>query len=81
VLVSAAGQPGLITAAMVRPGAAVVDFGVNVVDGTVVGDVDPDAVERASLFTPVPGGTGPVTTAMLLRNTLALYRRAVGATA
>lgn len=79
ILVAAAGKPGLISASMVRPGAAVIDFGVNFVDGRVVGDVDPHAVERAGLFTPVPGGTGPVTSAMLLRNTLALYRRAVGA--
>jgi methylenetetrahydrofolate dehydrogenase (NADP+)/methenyltetrahydrofolate cyclohydrolase len=79
ILVAAAGRAGLITPDMVRPGAAVIDFGVNVVEGSVVGDVDPAVAETAALFTPVPGGTGPVTNAMLLRNTLALYERALGA--
>lgn len=78
VLLVAAGRPGLVRPHMVRPKAAVIDFGVNVVDGRVVGDVDPSVAEVAALFTPVPGGTGPVTTAMLLRNALSLYRRAVG---
>ena len=59
-------------------GAAVVDFGTNVVDGKMVGDVEPAAADKASVFTPVPGGTGPVTVAMLLRNTVTLYRRAIG---
>jgi methylenetetrahydrofolate dehydrogenase (NADP+)/methenyltetrahydrofolate cyclohydrolase len=63
---------------MVRPGAVVIDFGVNVVDGKIVGDVDPLAADCAALFTPVPGGTGPVTTAMLLRNTVTLYQSAEG---
>ncbi len=78
ILAVAAGRPGLVTAALIRPGAAVVDFGTNVVDGRVVGDVDPGAADRAGLFTPVPGGTGPMTTAMLVRNALGLYRRATG---
>ncbi|MPZ13473.1 MAG: bifunctional 5,10-methylene-tetrahydrofolate dehydrogenase/5,10-methylene-tetrahydrofolate cyclohydrolase [Chloroflexi bacterium] len=77
ILAVAAGRPGLVTGAMIRPGAAVIDFGTNVVDGKTVGDVQPDAADRAGLLTPVPGGTGPVTTAMLLRNTLLLFRRAV----
>jgi len=66
----AAGRPGLISAAMIRPGAVVVDFGTNVrEDGSLVGDVDFAAVaEVAGAITPVPGGTGPVTNAMLLRN-------------
>jgi methylenetetrahydrofolate dehydrogenase (NADP+)/methenyltetrahydrofolate cyclohydrolase len=79
ILIAAAGRAGLIPADAIRPGAAVVDFGANVVDGKMVGDVAPEAAERAGLFTPVPGGTGPVTVAMLLRNTLDLYRRAIGA--
>jgi methylenetetrahydrofolate dehydrogenase (NADP+)/methenyltetrahydrofolate cyclohydrolase len=78
ILAVATGRARLITPDMVRPGAVVIDFGVNVEEGKVVGDVDPDAAEKASLFTPVPGGTGPVTTAMLLRNALALYERALG---
>lgn len=78
ILVCAAGQARLIEPAMVKPGAAVIDFGVNVVEGKVVGDASPEVGEVAGLFTPVPGGTGPATNAMLLRNTLALYERALG---
>lgn len=78
ILVCAAGHAGLVTADMVLPGAAVIDFGVNVVEGKVVGDAAAEVADVAGLFTPVPGGTGPVTNAMLLRNTLALYERALG---
>jgi methylenetetrahydrofolate dehydrogenase (NADP+)/methenyltetrahydrofolate cyclohydrolase len=74
VVAVAVGRPGLVTADMIRTGAAVIDFGTNVVDGNLVGDVEPAAADRASLFTPVPGGTGPVTNAMLLHNALALYK-------
>jgi methylenetetrahydrofolate dehydrogenase (NADP+) / methenyltetrahydrofolate cyclohydrolase len=81
ILAVAAGRPGLVTADMIRPGATVVDFGVNVIDGKLVGDVEPAAADRAGVFTPVPGGTGPVTNAMLLQNALTMYRRAVGETA
>lgn len=72
ILVTAAGAPGLVTGDMVTPGVIVVDFGINVRDdGSVVGDVDfPSVVERAGAITPVPGGTGPVTNMMLLRNVL-----------
>ncbi len=77
IVVVAAGKAGLVKAEIVRPGAAVIDFGTNYVDGRVVGDVEPAAAERAGLFTPVPGGTGPVTAAMLLHNALSLYRRSV----
>ena len=69
IIVAAVGRPGLITKAMVAPGAVIVDFGTNVQpDGSLIGDVDPDATEVASAMTPVPGGTGPVTNAMLMRN-------------
>jgi methylenetetrahydrofolate dehydrogenase (NADP+)/methenyltetrahydrofolate cyclohydrolase len=78
ILAVAAGQPGLVTAEMVRPGATVIDFGTTFVNDKLVGDVDPAAADHANLFTPVPGGTGPVTTAMLLRNALTIYRRAIG---
>jgi len=65
------GRPRLITGAMVKPGATVIDVGINRVDGNLVGDVDfPSAAERAGHITPVPGGVGPMTVAMLLRNTL-----------
>jgi methylenetetrahydrofolate dehydrogenase (NADP+)/methenyltetrahydrofolate cyclohydrolase len=66
----AAGRPGLVTAEMIRPGAVVVDFGTNVrEDGSLVGDVEFASVaEVAGAITPVPGGTGPVTNAMLIKN-------------
>jgi methylenetetrahydrofolate dehydrogenase (NADP+) / methenyltetrahydrofolate cyclohydrolase len=71
ILVAAIGKAGMITADMVKPGAVVLDFGINVVEGKVVGDVDFDAVKGvASAITPVPGGTGPTTNAVLLSNTL-----------
>jgi methylenetetrahydrofolate dehydrogenase (NADP+)/methenyltetrahydrofolate cyclohydrolase len=75
ILVAAVGRPGLVTSDMVKPGAAVIDVGINRVsaaDGTsrLVGDVDYDAVSRvAGWITPVPGGVGPLTVAMLLCNT------------
>jgi methylenetetrahydrofolate dehydrogenase (NADP+)/methenyltetrahydrofolate cyclohydrolase len=77
VLVVAAGVPEIVTADMVKSGSAVVDVGINRVEGGLVGDVDPDAAERAAFLTPVPGGVGPMTIAMLLRNTVtaARYRR------
>jgi methylenetetrahydrofolate dehydrogenase (NADP+)/methenyltetrahydrofolate cyclohydrolase len=73
----AAGRPGLITAEMIRPGAVVIDFGTNVAaDGSLVGDVDFGPVaEVAGAITPVPGGTGPVTNAMLIRNLIAAARQ------
>jgi methylenetetrahydrofolate dehydrogenase (NADP+) / methenyltetrahydrofolate cyclohydrolase len=75
VLVAAAGIPRLLGAEHVKPGAAVIDVGVNRTDQGLVGDVDFDAAaERASLITPVPGGVGPMTIAMLLRNTLLAAR-------
>lgn len=71
VLVAAVGRAGLITAAHVKPGAVVIDVGTNPTDdGGLVGDVDPAAAETAGSMTPVPGGVGPVTTALLLRHTL-----------
>lgn len=71
VLVVAAGKPGLIRAEHVGEGAVVVDVGINFENGRMVGDVDFDSVRpRASAITPVPGGVGPVTTAMLLSNLL-----------
>ena len=74
VLVAAVGQAGLVTAEMVKQGAAVVDVGMNRAAAGLVGDVDPGAAERAGLLTPVPGGVGPMTIAMLLRNTVRAAR-------
>lgn len=71
ILVAAIGKPRFVTADMVKPGAAVVDVGINRVDGKVVGDVDYDAVsEVAGYITPVPGGVGKLTISMLIENTL-----------
>jgi methylenetetrahydrofolate dehydrogenase (NADP+) / methenyltetrahydrofolate cyclohydrolase len=72
ILAVAIGKPELITGDMVAPGAVVLDFGMNVLDGKLVGDVDFASVEPvAGAITPVPGGTGPPTNAMLLANTIA----------
>ena len=71
VLIAAVGSPGLVTADMVREGAVVIDVGTNRTDDGLVGDVDFDGVkERAGAITPVPGGVGPMTRAMLLVNTV-----------
>ena len=74
VLVAAVGRPHTVTAEMVKPGATVVDVGINRVDGRVVGDVAEDVRAVAGFLTPVPGGVGPMTIAMLLRNTLRAAR-------
>jgi len=75
ILVAAVGRPRLVTAEMVKPGAAVIDVGINRIDeggkGRLVGDVDFEAVKQvAGWISPVPGGVGPLTVAMLLANTL-----------
>ena len=77
MLVVAAGLAGVVTGEMVKEGAAVVDVGVNRTEDGLVGDVDASAAERAAFLTPVPGGVGPMTIAMLLQNTVraARYRR------
>ncbi|MBI2163710.1 MAG: bifunctional methylenetetrahydrofolate dehydrogenase/methenyltetrahydrofolate cyclohydrolase FolD [candidate division NC10 bacterium] len=78
ILVAAVGRPRLITGAMLKPGAVVIDVGINRVDGKLVGDVDFDsAAPVASAITPVPGGVGPMTVAMLLRNTLQAFERSL----
>ena len=87
ILITAVGRPGLITADMVKPGAAVLDVGITrIADATrksgtrLVGDVDFEAVrEVAGLITPVPGGVGPMTIAMLLRNTVRAAQRLAAA--
>jgi len=68
IVVAAAGVPGIITADMVKPGAAVLDVGVSRVDGKLAGDVAPDVYEVAAWVSPNPGGVGPMTRAMLLSN-------------
>ena len=77
VLVAAVGKPGLVTREMVKPGAVVIDVAMNRTENGLVGDVEKDVAEVAGFLTPVPGSVGPMTIAMLLRNTLtaAQHRR------
>ncbi|MFN8224716.1 MAG: bifunctional 5,10-methylenetetrahydrofolate dehydrogenase/5,10-methenyltetrahydrofolate cyclohydrolase [Gaiellales bacterium] len=77
IVVAAVGVPAIVKPEMVKPGAAVLDVGVTRTDAGIVGDVDPAVAEVAGLLTPMPGGTGPMTIAMLLRSTLkaARFRR------
>jgi methylenetetrahydrofolate dehydrogenase (NADP+) / methenyltetrahydrofolate cyclohydrolase len=78
IVVAAAGSPSLITAEMVKPGAAVLDAGVSRVDGKVAGDVAPGVAEVTGYLSPNPGGIGPMTRAMLLRNVVEAAERAAG---
>lgn len=76
ILVAAIGSPLFVRANMIKPGAVIIDVGINRVDGKIVGDVDFEAAcQIASHITPVPGGVGPMTIAMLLKNTLLSYQR------
>jgi methylenetetrahydrofolate dehydrogenase (NADP+) / methenyltetrahydrofolate cyclohydrolase len=76
IVVVAAGRPGLLTADMIKPGAAVLDVGISRTDAGLVGDVDPAVVEVAGYLAPVPGGVGPMTRAMLLANVVEAAERA-----
>lgn len=79
ILVVAVGKPHLVPGEWVKPGAIVIDVGINRVDGKVVGDiVFETAQQRAAYITPVPGGVGPMTVAMLMENTLQAYRQHLG---
>lgn len=79
ILCAAVGQAKMIKGDWIKPGAVVIDFGVNFVDGQMCGDVDFDeAVEVAGMITPVPGGTGPMTNIMLALNVLEAARRIIG---
>jgi methylenetetrahydrofolate dehydrogenase (NADP+)/methenyltetrahydrofolate cyclohydrolase len=76
IVVVAAGRPGLVTGDMLKPGAVVVDVGINLVDGRIVGDVDfASAAQVASAITPVPGGIGPLTNALLLTHLIRAAER------
>ena len=78
ILVAAVGRPRFITGDMIKPGAMVIDVGINRVDNKVVGDVDfASAAEVASYISPVPGGVGLMTVAMLMKNTLQIARKRV----
>jgi methylenetetrahydrofolate dehydrogenase (NADP+) / methenyltetrahydrofolate cyclohydrolase len=76
VVIAAAGVPGLVTAEDVQPGAAVLDVGITRTEAGLVGDVDPDVREVAGHLAPMPGGVGPMTRAMLLRNVVEAAERA-----
>lgn len=79
ILITAVGNQKLVTADMVKPGAVVIDVGITLVEGRAVGDVDVESVaQKASLTTPVPGGVGPLTIALLLANTLKAYKTILG---
>ena len=76
ILVAAVGRPNFVTADRVKEGAVVIDVGINRVDGKLVGDVDFQAVkDKCSAITPVPGGVGPMTIAMLMQNTLTAAKK------
>lgn len=77
ILIAAVGIPGLVTADMVKQGAAVIDVGINRTDAGILGDVDAGVADVAAFLTPVPGGVGPMTIALLLENAVraARYRR------
>ena len=79
ILCAAVGRARMIKGDWIKPGAAVIDFGFNFVDGKMCGDVDYDeAVEVAGMITPVPGGTGPMTNIMLMKNVIVAAHRQVG---
>jgi methylenetetrahydrofolate dehydrogenase (NADP+)/methenyltetrahydrofolate cyclohydrolase len=81
IVVVAAGHPGLVTGEMLKPGAVVVDVGINIVDGRIVGDVEFESAARvASAITPVPGGVGPLTNALLLTHLIRAAERQASAT-
>ncbi len=78
IVVVATGIPSLVTGDMIKENATVIDVGINRVDGKLCGDVDYDsAKEKAAFITPVPGGVGPMTRAMLLENTLTAYKNSI----
>lgn len=74
IVISGTGSPGLITPELVRDGAVVVDVGTSELGGSIAGDVDPRVAQKASLFTPVPGGVGPIAVSYLMKNVVALSR-------
>ena len=76
ILIVAVGKAGLVKGGWIKEGAIVIDVGINRVEGKIVGDVEFDkAVERASYITPVPGGVGPLTVTILMRNVVEAFKQ------
>ena len=75
VLIVAVGKKHLINKTMIKEGAVIIDVGITRIEGKIYGDVNPNVEEKASYVTPVPGGVGPMTVAMLLKNTLIAYKK------
>ena len=75
VLIVAVGKKHLINKSMIKEGAVIIDVGITRIEGKIYGDVNPNVEEKASYVTPVPGGVGPMTVAMLLKNTLIAYKK------
>ena len=76
VIISGAGSPGLIKPDMLKDDVVLIDAGTSEVSGTIKGDADPECASKCSLFTPVPGGMGPITVVMLFKNLITLAKRA-----
>ncbi|MFQ6088899.1 MAG: bifunctional methylenetetrahydrofolate dehydrogenase/methenyltetrahydrofolate cyclohydrolase, partial [Candidatus Methanofastidiosia archaeon] len=74
ILITATGSPNLIKSDMVREGVVLIDCGISKISGKICGDIEKDVREKAALITPVPGGVGPVTVAMVLKNLLELTK-------
>ncbi len=74
IIVSGAGDPGIVKPHIVKEGVVLIDAGTSEQGGVIVGDIDPACADKASLYTPVPGGVGPVAVACLYRNILTLVK-------
>ena len=72
IIVSGAGEPGLIVPELIRDGAVLIDSGTSEQGGRIAGDADPACADKASVFTPVPGGVGPIAVAMIFKNLFVL---------
>jgi methylenetetrahydrofolate dehydrogenase (NADP+)/methenyltetrahydrofolate cyclohydrolase len=77
ILAVAVGKPGLISEDMVKEGAVVLDVGISKTETGILGDVQPEVANKASFFTPVPGGVGPLTVAMLMTNLVEAWKRSL----
>ncbi len=77
IIVSGAGSPNLITPDMIKDGVVLIDAGASELDGAVVGDADPACAQKCSIFTPVPGGVGPIAVACLFENVVSLAEKAM----